>query len=71
MLENRVKHLEQTSQNWAQFQQTRSNFHMQKSQVNQSQSGLQPKATLNQEFNDDYEPVRCIANDEQAIAPQS
>ena len=44
---------------------------MQKSQVIQSQSGLQPKATLNQEFNDDYEPVRCIANDEQVMAPQS
>lgn len=27
MLENRVKHLEQTNHNWSQFQQTRSNFH--------------------------------------------
>lgn len=25
-----------------------------------------PKATLNNEFNDDYEPVRCLTNDEPA-----
>lgn len=29
--------------------------------------GLIPKATLNNEFNDDYEPVRCAVNQNDSI----
>ena len=59
-LENRVRQLEQSSMNMAQFQATRQQFHQQKDKLNQSlMGGMQPKATLDDKFNDDYEPVRC------------
>lgn len=55
-LENRVKHLEQTSQNWNMLVKTRDHFHRRANNNRSSQE--RKKATLDGEFNDDFEPVR-------------
>ena len=55
-LENRVKHLEQTSNNWNQFQKTREQFTKKAAQRAPSQDRKQ--ATLSNANDDDYEPVR-------------
>jgi len=57
-LEHRVKQLESTQGNWNQFSQSRQQFHQRSSMQRQNTSGK--RATLDENCNDDYEPVMCL-----------
>lgn len=59
-LENRVKVLEQTSNNWNNFHKTREQFIKRSATINNQNPDGRKRATLNNTNDDDYEPVRPL-----------